>query len=148
MQPSCHTISTGNGYPFRRTTSAKAVSSNHKATNRKVGEDEETPYHSVVCWESSAETTSTYVEGRLPDRTFTDQEGHEHGIVKIVANDVQFLSRRSETARDTSITDSSAMHPCDKEHHSISRGFTQRSPILDLTSSSLCVRARKYRFFV
>jgi single-strand DNA-binding protein len=87
---------------LRHTQSGKAVSSICLATNRKVGESEETQYHSVVCWEGLAETTSTYVkkgdplyvEGRLQYRTFQDEEGTERGIVEIVASDVQFLSRR------------------------------------------------------
>jgi single-strand DNA-binding protein len=87
---------------LRHTTSGKAVSSIRLATNRKVGESEETQYHSVVCWEGLAETTSTYVkkgdplyvEGRLQYRTFQDADGQERGVVEIVASDVQFLGRR------------------------------------------------------
>src|SRR5215213_2195850 len=95
---------------LRHTTSGKAVSSIRLATNRKIGEGEETQFHSIVCWEGLAETTSTYVkkgdplyvEGRLQYRTFQDEEGNERGIVEIVASDVQFLSRRPGAERDTS----------------------------------------------
>jgi single-strand DNA-binding protein len=48
------------------------------------------------------ETTATYVkkgdplyvEGRLQYRSYQDKEGKEHGVAEIVADDVQFLSRR------------------------------------------------------
>jgi len=89
---------------LRYTGSGKAVSSIRLATNRKVGANEETQYHTVVCWEFLAETTSKfikkgdplYVEGRLQYRTYQDEEGKDRGIVEIVASDVQFLGRRGE----------------------------------------------------
>src|SRR5215213_4520345 len=104
---------------LRHTQSGKAVSSIRLATNRKVGEGEETQFHSVVCWEGLAETTSTYVkkgdplyvEGRLQYRTVQDEEGNERGVVEIVASDVQFLSRRPGSYHETPITDSPAPRP-------------------------------------
>src|SRR5215211_4347202 len=105
---------------LRHTTTGKAVSSIRLATNRKVGDNEETQFHAIVCWEGLAETTSTYVkkgdplyvEGRLQYRTFQDEEGNERGIVEVVASDVQFLSRRPGTDRDTHtpLADATAAH--------------------------------------
>ncbi len=93
---------------LRHTSSGKAVSSIRLATNRKVGEGEETQYHTVICWDRLAETTTEYVkkgdplyvEGRLQYRTFQDSEGQERGVVEIVANDVQFLGRRKDNQAD------------------------------------------------
>src|SRR5215207_2819120 len=89
---------------LRYTQSGKAVSNIRLATNRKVGDTEESQYHSIVCWEGLAETTSKYVktgdplyvEGRLQYRSYQDSEGAERGVVEIVAADVQFLSRRKD----------------------------------------------------
>src|SRR5829696_3935443 len=89
---------------LRHTQSGKAVSSIRLATNRKVGESEESQYHSIVCWDGLAETTSKYikkgdplyVEGRLQYRSYQDSDGAERGVVEIVASDVQFLSRRKD----------------------------------------------------
>jgi single-strand DNA-binding protein len=89
---------------LRHTTTGKAVSSIRLATNRTVNGQEETQFHSVVCWEGLAETTSKYVkkgdplyvEGRLQYRVFQDEEGKERGITEIVAGDVQFLGRRGD----------------------------------------------------
>ena len=94
---------------LRHTQSGKPVSSIRLATNRMVrtagGErQEESQFHSIVCWDSLAETTSRYVkkgdplyvEGRLAYRTYTDSDGQTRGTVEIVASDVQFLSGRKD----------------------------------------------------
>ena len=89
---------------LRHTGGGKAVAGIRLATNRTVGGQEETQYHSVVCWEGLAETTSRYVkkgdplyvEGRLQYRSFQDAEGQERGVVEVVASDVQFLGRRGD----------------------------------------------------
>ena len=91
---------------LRHTDAGKAVSSIRLATNRKVGDGEESQYHSIVCWEGLAEVTAKYVkkgdplyvEGRLQYRSFQDDEGKERGVVEIVASDVQFLGRRKDDA--------------------------------------------------
>ena len=87
---------------LRHTQTGKPVSSIRLATNRQVKGEEETQFHSVVCWDRLAETTAEYVkkgdplyvEGRLQYRSFQDEEGKERGICEIVADDVQFLGRR------------------------------------------------------
>ena len=94
---------------LRHTRSGKPVASLRLATNRMVrtagGErQEESQFHSVICWDTLAETTSRYVkkgdplyvEGRLAYRTYTDGEGQARGAVEIVASDVQFLSGRKD----------------------------------------------------
>ncbi len=92
---------------LRHTGSGKPVASIRLATHRMIrtagGErEEESQFHSVVCWDSLAETTSTYVkkgdplyvEGRLQYRSFQDEEGKERGVCEVAAADVQFLGRR------------------------------------------------------
>jgi len=87
---------------LRHTSTGKPVSSIRLATNRSVKGEEETQFHTVVCWDRLAETTATYVkkgdplyvEGRLQYRAYQDEEGKERGVAEIVADDVQFLSRR------------------------------------------------------
>lgn len=90
---------------LRQTKSKKAVAGLRLATNRQVGETEETQFHTVICWDGLAETVSKYVkkgdplyvEGRLQYRTFQDEAGNERGVAEIVAADVQFLSKRGES---------------------------------------------------
>ncbi len=89
---------------LRSTGSGKAVASIRLATNRVIRGQEETQFHSVVCWEGLAETVAKfvktgdplYVEGRLQYRSYQDEEGKERGVAEIVASDVQFLGRRKE----------------------------------------------------
>lgn len=94
---------------LRTTTSGKAVAGIRLATNRSVrtadgARREERQFHSIVCWDSLAETTSRYVkkgdplyiEGRLAYRQYTDSDGQTRGAVEIVAADVQFLSGRRD----------------------------------------------------
>jgi single-strand DNA-binding protein len=85
------------------------------ATNRTVSGQEETQFHTVVCWEGLAETVAkyvkkgdpVYVEGRLQYRSYPDEEGRERGVAEIVASDVQFLGRR----RDVSASDDASTAP-------------------------------------
>ena len=96
---------------LRHTRSGKPVASLRLATNRMVrtvsgDRQQESQFHSVVCWDSLAETTSRYVkkgdplyvEGRLAYRQYTDSDGQTRGAVEIVASDVQFLSGRKGAA--------------------------------------------------
>lgn len=87
---------------LRSTSSGKSVAGIRLATNRTVHGQEETQFHTIVCWEGLAETVSRYVkkgdalyvEGRLQYRSFQDDEGKARGVVEIVASDVHFLGRR------------------------------------------------------
>lgn len=93
------------GAELRHTGSGKAVAGIRLATNRKAGGEEETQFHTVVCWEGLAEIVASYVkkgdplyvEGRLQYRSWQDEEGKERGAVEIVAADVQFLGRSKDT---------------------------------------------------
>ena len=93
---------------LRQTKTGKPVANLRIATNRLVDGTETTQFHTVVCWDHLAETTSAYVkkgrlvyvEGRLEYRTFTDEEGKERGAVEIIASDIQFLDKPAG-ARET-----------------------------------------------
>ena len=87
---------------LHRTQTGKPVSAIRLATNRTSKGEEETQFHTIVCWDRLAETTAEYVkkgdplyvEGRLQYRSYQDEEGATRGSCEIVAEDVQFLSRR------------------------------------------------------
>jgi single-strand DNA-binding protein len=92
---------------LRHTQTGKPVSSIRLATNRSVKGEEETQFHSVVCWDRLAETTAEYVkkgaplyvEGRLQYRSFQDDEGKECGVCEIVTDHVPLLARRANGPR-------------------------------------------------
>lgn len=89
---------------LRHTKTGKPVTTIRLATNRRVRGERETQFHTIVCWDSLAETTHQYVkkgdplyvEGRLEYRTFQDEEGRERGSTEIIASDVQFLGRKDK----------------------------------------------------
>jgi single-strand DNA-binding protein len=95
---------------LRHTQNGKAVSSIRLATNRTIKGEEETQFHTIVCWDRLAETTAEYVkkgdplyvDGRLQYRSFQDEEGKERGVCEIVADDVQFIARRGTGADEQS----------------------------------------------
>lgn len=101
---------------LRHTGTGKAVSSIRLATNRVVNGQEETQFHTIVCWDKLAETTAEYVkkgdplyvEGRLQFRSYQDEEGKERGVAEIVAADVQFLGRRKAVPEDPAPDDVAA----------------------------------------
>ena len=112
---------------LRHTQSGKPVAHVRLATNRMVrtpsGErEEESQFHSVVCWDSLAETASRYVkkgdplyvEGRLTYRTYTDSDGQSRGAVEIAAADVQFLSGRKDAPTDATGTTPGSDHDSDE----------------------------------
>jgi single-strand DNA-binding protein len=92
---------------LRHTSSGKPISSIRVATNRSIKGEEETQFHSIVCWDRLAETTAEYikkgdplyVEWRLQYRSYQDEEGKERGTCEVVTEDVQFLSRRGNGSR-------------------------------------------------
>jgi single-strand DNA-binding protein len=92
---------------LRHTQNGKPVSNLRLATNRSIRDEEETQFHTIVCWDRLAEKPAEYVkkgdplnvEGRLQYRSFQDEEGKERGVAEIVADDVQFLSRRGNGNR-------------------------------------------------
>jgi single-strand DNA-binding protein len=101
---------------LHHTQSGKPVSSIRLATNRTAKGEEETQYHSIVCWDVLAETTATYVkkgdplyiEGRLQYRSYQDDAGKERGVAEIVARDVQFLSGHKAPASPDALDDAAA----------------------------------------
>ncbi len=68
--------------------------------------EEKTEWHNIVAWGRLAELCrdylakgrSVYVEGSLQTRTWDDKEGKKHYMTEVVAQTIQFLGSRGETA--------------------------------------------------
>ena len=64
----------------------------------------EVDFFTVVVWRKQAETCSQYltkgspilVEGRLQSRSWETEDGQKRNVVEVVAERIQFLSRRGE----------------------------------------------------
>lgn len=83
------------------TTFTVAVDRNFTASNGK----KETDFIPVVTWRGLAETCGKYlakgkqvgVDGRLQIRTYETSDGNKRTVAEIVANNVEFLSPKSES---------------------------------------------------
>ncbi len=91
---------------LRYTSAGKAVCNFSIATSEVRGKgqerQEETTWHSIVCWEKTAENcgqylkkgSKVYVEGRITTRKWQDKEGKDRQTTEIVAREVVFLSAK------------------------------------------------------
>jgi len=67
---------------------------------------EETEWFNIVAWRNLAETCNTYlrkgskvfIEGRLTQRKYTGNDGIQRTAVEVIANDMEMLTPKSQTA--------------------------------------------------
>jgi single-strand DNA-binding protein len=96
---------------LRYIPSGSAVANLRMAINRtyksQTGETkEEVTYIGVVVWGKQAENCSEYlakgspifVEGRLQSRQWETEDGQKRSVVEVVADRVQFLARKKDSA--------------------------------------------------
>lgn len=92
---------------LRHTSNGTAVASFNIAIDRAfktANGEKETDFIPVIVWRGLAETCDRYlskgkmvaVEGRLQIRTYEANDGSKRTVAEIVADNVQFLSPRSE----------------------------------------------------
>jgi single stranded DNA-binding protein (ssb) len=76
----------------------------------KSGELKElTEWHTIVAWRQLADLASNYirkgtqiyVEGRIRSRSYDDQNGNKRYVTEILADSIQLLGRRSDSAVPT-----------------------------------------------
>ncbi len=104
----------GSDPEVRYTQGGQAVASFNIATsetfNDKNGERQErTEWHRIVAWGKLAELCGeylkkgrqAYVEGRLQTRQWDDKDGNKRYTTEIVAQTVQFLGSRGDSAGDS-----------------------------------------------
>ncbi len=89
----------------RQTQSGLSVLDISIATRRRTKNDETTDWHTVTCWNKTAELVhkylkkgrQVYIEGRLQYDTWTDEStGKNRKKAKIVADSVQFLGNKND----------------------------------------------------
>ncbi len=94
---------------LKQTQSGKAVTSFSIAVSRRMNRNE-TDFFNIVCWNSTAEFVTKYfskgksilVCGSLQNRNWVDQQGQKHYITEVVADEVSFVERKSESASGAS----------------------------------------------
>ena len=92
-----------------RTVGDQKVASFNLATSEKFkGKDgnmvEQTEWHSITIWGKLAEVaekyvtkgTQLYLEGKIKTEKYTDSEGHDKYVTRIIANTMQLLGGKSE----------------------------------------------------
>lgn len=118
----------GNDPELRYTPAGDAVANFSIATNRgwkdKEGNQQErTDWHKIVAWRKLAEICGeylkkgslVYVEGRIETSSYTDKNEVKRYTTNIVANQVQMLGSRSDTAKDKSSDESKSKEEPEKE---------------------------------
>jgi len=94
----------------RHTNSGQPVANLRVATSRRVKDrdgnwNDQTEWHSVVCFARTAENVGQYlhkgskifVEGRIQTRSWEDREGKKQYRTEVVAENLRFLDSRSDS---------------------------------------------------
>src|SRR5579885_2783843 len=84
-----------------------AVTRRFKTSGGEV--KEETEWFNIVAWRKLAEICNqylekgkkVYIEGRLTQRKYTDREGIQRTAVEVIANDMEILSPKQATEKQT-----------------------------------------------
>lgn len=79
------------------------IATNEKYTNNKGEKVEQTEWHRIVAWGSTAEIIEKFVtkgkeiaiEGKLSNRSYDDKEGNKRYITEVVVSDVMLLGKSS-----------------------------------------------------
>ncbi len=93
---------------LRTTPSGKSVCNFSLATTARVGGEDKTEWHRIVCWQQTADFVGQYlhkgdqvfVEGRLETRNWEDKDGGKRQTTEIIAWDV--VATRSSSQREDS----------------------------------------------
>ncbi len=90
---------------LRQTVNGKYNTEVRLGVNRR-GRDTGCDFVTVVCWQTTAETVCKYlhkgdkiaVAGRLQTRSYTAKDGGKRYVTEVVADEVEFLPRRTAGA--------------------------------------------------
>ena len=94
---------------LKKTQNGNSVTSFSIAVNRRFNrsvEEQQTDFINIVVWGQSAEFVSKYfkkgsmigIEGRIQTRKYTDKNGNNRTAFEVVANNVQFVESKRESA--------------------------------------------------
>ena len=98
----------GNEVNVRTVGDQKVASFNLATSERFKGKDgnmvEQTEWHSITIWGRLAEVaekyvtkgTQLYLEGKIKTEKYTDNEGHDKYVTRIIANTMQLLGGKPE----------------------------------------------------
>ena len=93
---------------MRQTQSGVSVCTFTLAVQRRYADqngEKQTDFFNIVCWRSLADNCGKYltkgskagVHGSLQNRSYEDKQGNKRTVTEIIADEVEFLSRKVET---------------------------------------------------
>lgn len=102
---------------------------------------EHTEWHSVVVWRNTADVvekyvrkgTQLYIEGRLRTRSWDDQNGNKRYTTEVIADTLQLLGRKQDSAVQQGGYQTPAQQPYGQQQHAPQQ-FQQQvpaSPVID-----------------
>lgn len=94
------------GDPQVRTVGDNKVANFTLATTERFKDKEETEWHNVAVWGKQAEIVERYVkkgsqiyiEGRIKTEKYTDKEGNDRYMVRIISSALQLLGKKENDA--------------------------------------------------
>jgi single-strand DNA-binding protein len=94
---------------LKYTQSGKAYAKFSLAVSRRYNR-EETDFVNIVCWEKKAELVSQYINkgslvavtGSLRIRSYEDEKGAKKKITEVLADNIEFLEKKSENLEKSS----------------------------------------------
>ena len=99
------------GPELKTTPSGVSVTTFSIAVSRryKAGEETQADFINIVAWRQTAEFITKYfkkgsmigIEGSIQTRRYTDKEGKNRTIFEVIANNVQFVEAKRDTAAGT-----------------------------------------------
>ncbi len=103
---------TPQGTPVTKFTLAVSRTSKTQTGERQ----DETEWFNIVAWRNLAETcfkylhkgNKVYIEGRLSQRKYTDRDGNQRTAVEVIANEMEMLTPKSQSAAPDSGSSSGA----------------------------------------
>lgn len=78
------------------------------AVNRRTNGDPKTDFYNITAWRGLGETVAKYAKkgnkiavcGNIELREYEDREGHKRTAIDIIAQDVEFLTPKSEQTEE------------------------------------------------
>ena len=109
------------------------IAVNRRFTSKDASAQTQADFFNITAWRASAEFVSKYfrkgssicVIGSLQNRTWTDQQGAKHYATDIVADEVNFVDSRNESASSAPYTNDAYSAPSFSSDASVAPKFEE-----------------------
>ena len=109
------------------------IAVNRRFTSKDASAQTQADFFNITAWRATAEFVSKYfrkgssicVVGSLQNRTWTDQQGAKHYATDIVADEVNFVDSRNESAASAPYTNDAYASPSFSSDASVAPKFEE-----------------------